>query len=163
MCIRDSEGDWEAVSVILDRAGRPLAAAYSQHAKGERRPWATVPKEGVRPLVYVGLGSHANFFTVGEQPLAPPAVDQASINVLKAYGIAVPADHTGHGRTVRPKLVRVTSKTPSWMSYAGAWGETGYLQLPDRDPIPSGAGPRGPVFHAQWRKPVAEALSWPRG
>jgi hypothetical protein len=157
------EGDWEAVSVILDLRGTPLGAAYSQHAKGQRRPWATVPRRGTRPLVYVGLGSHANFFTAGEQPLAPPAVDQASINVMKAYGIAVPADHTGNGRLVRPKLVRITARTPAWMAFAGEWGETGYIHLPDRDPLAAGAGPRGPAFHAQWRRPVREVLSWPRG
>lgn len=157
------EGDWEAVSVILDKGGAPLVAAYSQHGKGRRRAWAAVPKRGLRPVVYVGLGSHANFFGPGEQPLAPPAVDQATINVMKAYGVAVPADHTGNGRTVRPKLVRITVRTPSWMTFAGAWGETGYVHLPDRDPLESGAGPRGPAFHAQWRRPVAEALSWPRG
>ena len=40
-------------------------------------------------------GTRANFFTVGEQPLRVPLVDQAVINVMKAYGVPVPADHTG--------------------------------------------------------------------
>lgn len=39
------EGDWEAVSVVLDAAGKPLAAAYSQHSKGRRRDWARVPRD----------------------------------------------------------------------------------------------------------------------
>jgi hypothetical protein len=157
------EGDWEAVSIVLDDAGAPLVAAYSQHAKGKRRVWSSVPKAGSRPLVYVGLGSHANFFGSGEQPLDPRTVDPALIAILKAYGVAVPADHTGKGRVIRPRLVRVTATSPSWMEFAGAWGETGYLHAPDKEPIPAGAGPRGPAFHAQWRRPVAEALSWPRG
>jgi hypothetical protein len=157
------EGDWEAVSVILDAGAKPLAAAYSQHRKGKRRAWGAVPRRGARPLVYVGLGSHANFFGPGEQPLAPPAVDQATINVMRAYGIAVPADHTGNGALVRPKLVRVTTRTPSWMTFAGAWGETEYLHIPDREPLASGAGPRGPAFHAQLRRPVAEEMGWLRG
>ena len=157
------EGDWEAVSVILDRAGRPVAAAYSQHRKGMRRAWAKVPKRGLRPLVYVALGSHANFFGPGAQPLVPPATEQAVINVMKAYGIAVPADHTGKGRVIRPRLVRVTARTPSWMTFAGAWGEAEYVHIPGRDPLVAGAGPRGPAFHAQWRHPVAAELSWPRG
>jgi hypothetical protein len=157
------EGDWESVSLVLDDAGAPLVAAYSQHAKGKRRAWSRVPKSGSRPLVYVGLGSHANFFGPGEQPLDPRTVDPALIAILKAYGVAVPADHTGKGRVVRPRLVRVTATSPSWMAFAGAWGETGYLHAPGKEPIPVGVGPRGPAFHAQWRRPVAEALSWPRG
>ena len=157
------EGDWEAVSVILDASGKPLVAAYSQHRKGKRRAWGAVPRRGLRPLVYVGLGSHANFFGPGEQPLDPRTVEIQLINVMKAYGVAVPADHTGNGALVRPKLVRVTARTPSWMAFAGAWGETGYLHVADQEPISAGAGPTGPAFHAQWRRPVAEALSWPRG
>ena len=156
------EGDWEDVSVILDRFGAPLVAAYSQHRAGQRRPWAKVQKRGVRPIVYVGLGSHANFFTVGEQPLWAPATEQAAINVMKAYGIQVPADHTGRGRMIRPGLVPVTANSPSWMTFAGAWGETEYLHLPDREPISAGSGPRAPAFHRQWKTPVAEEMSWPR-
>ena len=157
------EGDWEAVSVVLDRTGTPLVAAYSQHRAGQRRPWAKVEKRGAHPIVYVGLGSHANFFTVGEHPLWAPATEQAAINVMKAYGIAVPADQTGRGRVIRPKLVPVTANAPSWMTFAGAWGETEYLHLPDRDPISAGSGPRAPAFQRQWKAPVAEEMSWPRG
>jgi hypothetical protein len=157
------EGDWEAVSVILDRASKPLTVAYSQHRKGRRRAWAQAPKRGVRPLVYVALGSHANFFDAGEQPLAVPAVDQATINLIKAYGVRVPADHTGRGRVIRPTLVRVTARTPSWMTFAGAWGEAEYVHIPGRDPLLAGLGPHGPAFHAQWQRPVVEEMSWPRG
>jgi len=64
---------------------------------------------------------------------------------------------------VRPRLVRVTATTPSWMTFAGNWGETGYVHFPNNPPIAYGAGPRGPAFHAQWRHPVAEVLSWPSG
>jgi hypothetical protein len=156
------EGDWEAVSVILDLTGRPLVAGYSQHSKGKRRDWARVPKRGARPLVYVGLGSHANFFSVGTQPLDPRTVDPAAIRVIEAYGVA-PVDHTGRGRTVQPRLVPVSAAAPPWMRFAGTWGETGYFKLPDKDAFASGAGPKGPAFHTQWQRPVREVLSWPRG
>lgn len=156
------EGDWEAVSVVLDLQGRPLVAGYSQHKAGKRREWARVPKRGARPLVYVALGSHANFFGPGIQPFDPRTVDPAAISVLKAYGV-VPADLTGRGRTIRPRLVPVGAKAPSWMTFAGAWGETEYFKLPDRDPLAAGLGPTGPAFHRQWRFPVKEELGWPRG
>ena len=156
------EGDWEAVSVILDAGGAPLLAGYSQHMAGIRRQWSRVSKRGLRPVVYVGLGSHANFFAPGAHPFGPRTVDPALIAVLKAYG-AAPVDLTGRGSTVRPRLVPVSAASPSWMTFAGAWGETGYVHVPGRDPIPAGLGPTGPAFHAQWRSPVRTVLSWPRG
>ena len=156
------EGDWEAVSVIVDTRGTPLVAGYSQHMAGKRREWSRVSKRGLRPVVYIALGSHANFFEPGVHPFGPRTVDPAAIAVLKAYG-AAPVDLAARGRTVRPRLVPVSAAAPSWMTFAGAWGETGYLHVPGRDPLPAGLGPAGPAFHSQWRFPVREVLSWPRG
>ena len=65
------EGDWEAVSVIVDLSGKPLHAAYSQHSKGERRAWATVRKQGVRPVVYVGRRLAREFLPAGCAPPRP--------------------------------------------------------------------------------------------
>jgi hypothetical protein len=156
------EGDWEAVSVILDSRGRPLLAGYSQHSKGKRRAWRAVPKRGSRPIVYVALGSHANYFGKGTIPLDPRTIDVVLIRLIEAYGVPA-VEHTGGGATVRPKLVPVTAKSPSWMRFAGAWGEAGYVHVPDKEPFETGAGPPGPAFHAQWRSPVREVLSWPKG
>ena len=156
------EGDWEAVSVVLDRSGKPLAAAYSQHDEGRRRDWANVPKRGVRPLVYVSLGSHANFFTPGQHVFDPRVVTPLLIEIMKQAGVP-PVDRTGNGRLVRPRLVPVTRATPAWMTYAGAWGEGQYLHNPGGVPQAFGGSPRGPVFHEQWRDPVVEAMSWPKG
>ena len=156
------EGDWEAVSVILDRRGKPLAAGYSQHGEGKRRAWRGVPKRGSRPIVYVALGSHANYFGKGTIPLDPRTVDIALIRIIEAYGFPA-VEHTGGGATFRPKLVPVTAKSPSWMRFAGAWGEAGYVHVPDKEPFEQGPGPRGPAFHEQWRSPVKEVLSWPKG
>jgi hypothetical protein len=156
------EGDWEAVSVILDASGKPHLAGYSQHGAGKRREWARVPRRGTHPLVYVGLGSHANYFEPGQIPLDPRTIDPVFIRVIRAYGVK-PVEHTGKGPTVRPRLVRVGVDTPPWMAFAGTWGEDGYVHFPGNAPIASGAGPRGPAFHEQWQHPVKEVLSWPRG
>jgi hypothetical protein len=156
------EGDWEAVSVVLDAAGTPLAAAYSQHGKGKRRDWSRVPKRGARPLVYVAIGSHANYFTAGTQRFDPRVVEPLFISLIRQAGF-VPADHTGKGPVVRPRLVRVSATRPGWMTFAGSWGESEYIRSPGGQPVALGAGPRGPAFHAQWRRPVVEALSWPKG
>ena len=157
------EGDWEAVSVILDLRGKPLAAGYSQHSEGKRRDWAQVPKQGLRPRVYVALGSHANYFAPGKHRWDPRVAEPLLISIFEQNG-QEPVDHTGRGRIVRPRLLRVTATTPSWMAFAGRWGEDEYLHVPGGQPVTSGgAGPTGPAFHEQWRAPVAEVLSWPRG
>jgi len=156
------EGDWEAVSVILDLRGKPLVLGLSRHSAGAQRAWSKVKRRGLRPLVYVGLGSHANFFGPGAHRLDPRFIEPALISVIEAYG-ALPVDHAGNGRVVRPQLVPVTASKPSWMTFAGSWGEDGYVHFPGNEPIVSGAGPRGPALHEQWQGPVAEVLSWSRG
>jgi len=156
------EGDWESVSVLLDLQGKPLVVGLSRHSEGARREWAKAPKRGSRPLVHVALGSHANYFGPGRHRLDPRSIDPALISIIEAYG-APPVDFTGGGRVVRPRLVRVTASTPAWMAFAGTWGEDAYVHFPGNDPLRYGDGPRGPAFHEQWRKPLADVLGWPRG
>ena len=157
------EGDWEAVSVIVDTRGKPLVVGYSEHGAGVRRDWAKAPKRGTHPLVYVALGSHATYPTRGTQPFDSRVVDAIFVSVIRQNG-QEPVDHTGKGRVVRPGLVRVTATTPAWMAFAGGWGEDGYLRTPGGAPQSySGTGPKGPAYHAQWRRPVADVMSWPRG
>jgi hypothetical protein len=157
------EGDWESVSVIVDARGKPVHVAYSQHGEGVRRAWTSAPKQGLRPLAYVALGSHANYPTAGVQRFDPRVVDPLFVSVIRQNG-GQPVDHTGPGRVVRPALVRVTATSPGWMAFAGGWGEDGYLRVPSGQPTSYAAtGPKGPAFHEQWRAPVREALSWPKG
>jgi hypothetical protein len=156
------EGDWEAVSVIVDLAGKPLQVGYSQHSRGVRREWARAPKQGARPLVYVALGSHANYPDVGIQLFDPRVVEKLLISIIRQGG-GRPIDRTGRGRVVRPALAPVNRLDPSWMRFAGQWGEDQYLRVPGGQPVAAGGGPRGPAFHAQWRRPVREVMSWPRG
>jgi hypothetical protein len=156
------EGDWESVTVILDATGKPLLAGYSQHSDGQRREWAKVPKEGARPRVFVALGSHANYFAAGKHRFDPRIVEPILIAVIEQKGLE-PADTTGRGAVVRPRLVRITATSPAWMAFAGAWGEDAYLRAPPSAPARYGNGPPGPRFREQWRRPVADVLSWPKG
>jgi hypothetical protein len=156
------EGDWESLSVILDARGTPVLAGYSQHSEGRRREWGRVPRQGQRPRVFVALGSHANYFAAGRHRFDPRVVDPVLISVIQQKGLP-PVDYTGVGRVVRPKLVRVTTAQPSWMAFAGAWGEDAFIRVPPSEPARYGTGPVGPAFHEQWRKPIADVLEWPRG
>jgi hypothetical protein len=155
------EGDWESVSVVLDRSGQPLVVGLSSHCDGTRRDWARAPKRGSHPVAYVGIGSHANFFRAGEHRLDPACWTPQVLSVIRAYGLK-PVDRTAAGRTVRPRLVRVTAAAPGWMRFAGRWGEDAYMHFPNNEPILYGQAPVGPAFHAQWRRPVAEVMSWPK-
>ena len=155
------EGDWEAVSVILDASGKPLVLGLSSHCSGTRRAWSRVQRQGRRPVVYVSLGSHANFFAPGAHRLDPRCPNAPLlIEVITSFG-ARPVDRTARGRVVRPRLQRVTASSPSWMAFAGAWGEDAYVHFPGNEPIDYGLGPVGPAFHRQWQRPVATVLSWP--
>jgi hypothetical protein len=157
------EGDWEAVSVVLDLRGTPLLVGYSQHDEGVRREWARAPKRGVRPLSYVAVGSHANYPTAGKHRLDPRVIDPLFISIIEQSGLQ-PLDHTGTGRVVRPRLVRVSRTAPSWMAFAGRWGEESYIRAPGGTPTAySAAGPPGPAYQEHWRLPVKDVLGWPRG
>lgn len=61
------EGDWEFVQIAY--AGeQPVCVTTSQHRSGGARMWWEVElDEDGRPLIYVALGSHANFFAPVDQ------------------------------------------------------------------------------------------------
>ncbi|MGH3135577.1 MAG: Vps62-related protein [Gaiellaceae bacterium] len=154
------EGDWESVSVILDRNARPLFVGLSKHCAGTRRDWANVSRQGARPIVYVALGSHANYFGAGTYRHSPTCWPPELRDVVRALELV---DRTEAGRRLRPKLVQVTSTRPSWMRFAGLWGEDGYLHFPNNDPRAYRGSPLSPPLQDQWRSPVKEESSWPRG
>jgi hypothetical protein len=160
---QDHEGDWEAVTVLLDVKRKPLVVGTSRHCGGARRDWSAVTKRGSRPVVYVALGSHANYFSPGSPPLDRRCWPDVALAVFKAYNVAL-VDRVAVGRTIaNARVVSVTATSPSWMAFAGAWGETQYVHFPNNAPFAFGLGPSGPAFHALWRQPVATVRGWPGG
>jgi hypothetical protein len=163
------EGDWESVTVILDTKERPQLVGLSSHCGGQRRAWSAAPRKGTHPVAYVAKGSHANYFTAGVQradaldaKLVAACFTSELVAIYKAYKVPL-VDHTARGRTVRPRVVPVTATAPGWMRFRGTWGEDRYIGFPDVDPFRNGAGPVGPAFHAQWRRPLSVPLAWPVG
>ena len=155
------EADWEAVTVLLDERARPVEVGLSRHCGGARRAWSRVEKRGSRPVVYVALGSHANYFAPGATRLDPRCWPSEAVAIYKAYGVAM-LDHAARSALVAPGLVRVTRATQAWMSFGGAWGEAQYASFPG-NVFRFGASPRGPVFHQLWREPFRTPARWPRG
>jgi hypothetical protein len=148
------------MSVILDLEGRPLIVGLAKHCEGTRRDWSDVRRRGARPIVYVARGSHANYFEPGTFRHSPVCWPRALRDVVRALRLR---DRAGSGRVVRPTLVPVTSAQPSWMRFAGTWGESGYVHFPNNAPIAYDGAPRAPAFQETWRRPVTEELSWPPG
>ena len=160
---QDHEADWEAVTVLLDTKRKPLLVGTSRHCGGASRAWPSVTRRGTRPVVFVALGSHASYFAPGSISLEKRCWPTVALAVFKAYKVAL-VDHVATGRTIASaQVVPITATSPSWMTFAGAWGETQYVHFPNNAPFAYGLGPSGPAFHALWRQPVATVLSWPRG
>lgn len=65
--LNEHESDWEHIIIQLGPDKRPINALYSAHLSGHVRPWGSVEHLGQTesPLVYVALGSHANYFRSG--------------------------------------------------------------------------------------------------
>jgi hypothetical protein len=156
------EGDWEAVTVLLDLQEQPLLVGLSRHCTGARRDWNRVPRRGAHPVVYVAIGSHANYLSTGTKLHAQRCWPKEALAIYRAYRVAL-IDRVAVGRTLTPRVVRVSSTTPAWMRFRGTWGEDQYVGFPNVAPFRYGAGPRGPSFHELWRRPVATPLSWPSG
>jgi hypothetical protein len=162
---RTHEGDWEHVSIVLSPAGKPLLVGYSQHCTGKRRAWAEVPKwrRTGRPVAYVALGSHGNYFSPGPQTVDLSCWPDAAVLILRAHRVSA-RDYTGRGRVVQPGLVALGGATASWMRFAGTWGEQGFFHAPEPiGTVAFAAGPPGPAFQRSWREPLRTVLRWPAG
>lgn len=175
------EGDWEVVNVILDAAGEPVEAAYSQHCSGQRKPWADVEKRpagSTHPVAYVGLGSHANFFAPGAGPLGLVPMNPACIpvsvtpflpflpflqvadQVLADGAVAGPP-----GSGAEPTTIHRIEGAP-WSTFPGRWGESEYFftpvalgPVPAGTAVPVGLAPASPPHQATWSPETV--LGWP--
>jgi hypothetical protein len=168
------EGDWEVVNVVLSSDERPLSVAYSQHCLGEERPWAALkPVDETHPVVYVALGSHANYFEPGVHPFHSACVPILVQTLLQGLGLPQPADvvsdggpsagpNVGDGSVMT--IHQIDEDSPAWMSFPGTWGEQQFLHAPQPiGTVPSGTSPQGPEFHAVWVHPLATIAGWHAG
>jgi Vacuolar protein sorting-associated protein 62 len=155
------EGDWEAVTVLLDARGRPVEVGTSRHCGGARQGWAKVEKQGMRPVVYSALGSHALYFRPGGYRQDERCWPNEAVLVFKAYKVAI-LDHVARGRALSPRVLPVTRASPAWMRFTGSFGEGQYMHFPQAT-LAFGSGPPGPVFHDLWREPFGTPARWKLG
>lgn len=159
------EGDWEQVSVALDANGKPLEVAASQHDLGVHRPWSRVQvQNGTHPVVFVALGSHANYLAAGFHGVAgiPHVIPK------RFSGLPLPEpDFTAAQSTVSAaSIVDISGVTQPWLSFAGAWGDGSYVLIRTSKSgryahLPVGGSPTGPAFHDVWRDPLIQFRLWP--
>ena len=132
--LNDHQSDIEVVEVFLDRGGNPTQALYSQHLAGENAAWGNVETQDGHPVVYVALGSHANYFRSFQGKVG------IENDVVNAGGPTVTPDQL--------KLVVLGGQPnapadQSWLSFLGRWGFTGT----DTQIATGMAGPLGPLFN----------------
>jgi hypothetical protein len=160
------EGDWEVVNVVLSEDEEPLSVGYSQHCLGQRRAWSdTARVDGTHPIVYVALGSHANYFTPGLHQFNPLCVPPQVTAILNAFHLPPPADVvSGDGPAPVTTVHQIEDGHPGWVSFPGFWGELQYFHAPAPiGTVPFGNSPQGPAFHDVWIHPLATLASWPQG
>lgn len=182
--LNDHEGDWEQVMVFVDPAtDRPVWVAASSHEhRGAdlRRHWddPELRLRGDRPVLFVGAGSHAVYFSPGDYVtrLDVPVLrwllrlqrwSQQMLRITdeateKGLGPALGAPFvdaaTGDGREITDWRVALLDPSEPWLSsYRGLWGaDTGDRTGGER-------GPAGPKFgrdgsiRASWADPVGFA------
>lgn len=172
------EGDWEVVNVVLSAAGQPVEAAYSQHCLGQRRAWATTPRwRDTHPVVYVALGSHANYFTSGTHQFNPACIPPQALFLLSQAGLPLPVDYAFTGGTTAgpPQSAAVVTTihqadehSQAWLRFPGTWGEQQWFHAafyppPAGPTVPLGDSPVGPAYHDVWENPLATIAGWPPG
>jgi hypothetical protein len=149
------EGDWEwvAVDVRADAQGAsaPYEVALSAHEESKRRRVAADPAPGWRPVVFVALGSHANYFRVAG---AHPVRIKLGSRHVRIGTDRVSAD----GFVLRPRteppsecdyvLGELTGEPPPW--------RYGAVNVVFKGPVRSvaGRGPEDPRERTIWDVPI---------
>ncbi len=134
------EGDWEMIQVVL-KDNLPEYAVYAQHVGGSKRPWKYTEKQGDRPIVYVGWGSHASFFKDAYY-----------------FQLGFASETTGRISTAPLQIKLLPSDSdPPWLQFKGQWGADEGIPGTNYDDSPSGPrwdNPNDDNGRDNWRDPV---------
>ena len=159
--IDNHEGDWEMIQVrLLYNTRQPVDSTYTSHNGGETWPWddtindygqvRKVEKiETTHPVVYVAEGSHANYFTSGDQHMISE-VSTCFIDKTYPVKVIVPPSLIGYISNLPTESYDLSSisNDTGWVNWNGHWGEweTGGVSF-------GLAGPVGPGEHSSWKYP----------
>jgi hypothetical protein len=174
------QADWEQVSVLVERSGatvRPVEVAFSEHCSGARVVADHVQWLGSHPIVYVGVGSHANYprpvsvpvrelrCSLGGTPrylgaagmFFSPAVNGTSLELPVDYLLGI-RDHTAHFSSASTPHLIPLDTTPAVSAFAGNWGPDNNLTLAGIGRLRTSGGPQAPEEQPVSRTPFHSML-----
>jgi hypothetical protein len=178
----EHEGDWQAITVVLDPALRPVRVGYAIHCLGLRRSWAATPRIGTHPVAHIARGSHAAWFGRGFLRIPREAdcltaaenaqLDSADITVYDTVArngeVSGPPGLPALGAYTPTGLALLSGRVPPpWLAYPGTWGEKEYINVTvNGSVVKSGAhgfSPLGPPRQgALWTHPFRTVAGWPK-
>lgn len=150
----DHIGDWEH-NMIRFKDGVPQVIWYSQHGNGEAYVYKAVEKEGIRPISYAAMGSHAMYSTPGTHDHTIPNLNlpRGLIQDYTSKGTLWDPLKNTYAYTYNANTFAFHSadgKSPLGMMYfRGQWGDEQYAADDPRQEEFFGfykytGGPRGP-------------------
>jgi len=157
----DHEGDWEMITVELDKDGNPLRVGYSQHHGCEVEPWEVrmvktwselIEMRAIEenhPVVYIAEGSHASYPNPG-----------------RTWQTIHWDEHYGNGEELRPSDYQLSNMEEGehweWINIEQLrWGKCDWPLMQEEYPKekwnPLGNdGPPSPVAQGdKWERPGA--------
>ncbi len=130
----DHPGDWETITVFLNKEAEPVEAVYSTHYEANRHSWANIEVASSHPIVYVSNGGHGSYSWSG----------------YTAYALFNSRDdHYGDEEIIQPSEFDLIDLTPiedssnGWVLFEGRWGN-------------GSDAPQGPKF----RTDVSSSFYW---
>jgi hypothetical protein len=151
-------GDWEMVSLLVDNStSAVIAAGLSHHGNVEWIQYGLLEKhtDGVRPLVYAALNSHANYRRAGEQYYAvvfhAGPIRATTYDLTRAGPLLFVDEYYLVYESDDPSV------TPGWLGFPYRWGQyiwnhddvyflsTNYFDQEEVNP-----GPTGPPTKSEW-------------
>ena len=140
------EGDWEMLQIIFDARSAdealsttPAEVNVAQHEGSERREWTDVQRQGDRPMVYPGAGSHATYYS------AHRWFGKSAASGFGCDDTRAPSTVVDPAVVMLPDTVSGVDDPFAWVTFEGRWGE--------RQPSFNN-GPTGPVTKDQWSHPI---------